>query len=133
MSDMEKRVAQYVQLRDFIEVTAKRHEEELKRPKETLQKLGSVIQKFLDENNIESVKTDGGTAYKSIRYTATVSDPDAFMRFVIGGEHFELLERRASALAVKAFVEENKELPTGVNLNALSTIGVRRPPGQPKS
>jgi hypothetical protein len=55
------------------------------------------------------------------------------MDFVLENKQFDLLERRASATAVKAYVEEHNMLPTGVNLNALSSIGVRRPPGKAKS
>jgi hypothetical protein len=43
-----------------------------------------------------------------------------------------LLERRASQTAVRAYVDEHKALPAGVNLHALETVGVRRPPEPPK-
>lgn len=132
--NMEKRISQYVALRDHIEQMEKQHAEQLKQPKDTLQKLGGIIQKFLDDNKLENLKTAGGTAYVSVRYTASLSDPDAFMRFVIDTKNFDLLERRASSTACRQFVEDhNGQLPAGVNLNALSSIGVRRPPGHPKS
>lgn len=131
--DMEKRVGQYVAVRDTIRELEKKHEEELAPHKVVLEKLAGVIHNFMDANNIESLKTETGTCYISTRYTASVQDADAFMRFVIDNEEFDLLERRASATAVKAYVEEHKHLPMGVNLNALSSVGVRRPTGSAKS
>jgi len=131
--DMEKRVGQYLALRDEIERIEKQHEEELKRPKELLHQLGGVIQKFMDDNGLKNMRTDAGTAVINTRWSAPLSDPDAFMRFVIENEQFDLLERRASQTAVRAYVDEHKALPAGVNLHALETVGVRRPPNHPKS
>jgi hypothetical protein len=42
---------------------------------------------------------------------------------------FELLDRRANATAVKAYVKDTNQLPPGCNLNAIQSIGVRRKPG----
>jgi hypothetical protein len=131
--DMEKRAGQYVMIRDQIRAMEERHKEELKKPRELLEKLAGTIHKFMDEHNLENLKTSAGTCYISTRWTANVQDASAFMDFVIEQKQFDLLERRASATAVKAYVEEHNMLPTGVNLNALSSIGVRRPTGKAKS
>jgi hypothetical protein len=133
MADMEKRAGQYVALRDKIRDMETKHEEELKPYKEKLEQLAGIIHKFLEEHGLENLKTAAGTCYISTRWTATVADADAFMRFVIENENFDLLERRASATAVKAYVEDHNSLPTGVSLNALSSVGVRRPTGKTKS
>jgi hypothetical protein len=131
--DMEKRVGQYVAVRDEIDALKLKHEEELRKPKLILEKLAGIIHKFLDDNNLENLRTSAGSCYISTRWTATVQDPDAFMQFVISSQNFDLLERRAKAEAVKAYVNEHNILPTGVNLNALSSVGVRRPSGKSKS
>ena len=131
--DMEKRVGQYVAVRDYIAKMEERHAEELRVPREKLQQLAGIIQAFLDANNLENLKTAAGSCYVSTRYTATVQDADAFMRFVIETRNFDLLERRASATAVREYVQEHDTLPTGVNLNALASVGVRRPTGKAKS
>lgn len=127
--DMEKRVAQYVQVRDALEALTKRQEEERKPLRDILDKLGGVIQKFLDDNNLENLKTAAGSCYLSTRHTATVADPDAFMKYVISTGKFDLLERRAKAEAVKEHVKQHGCLPTGVNMNSLTSVGVRRAAG----
>lgn len=127
--DMEKRVAQYVQIRDAIEALQKRHSEELKPLRELLDALGGRIQQFLDTNNLENLKTSAGSCYLSTRYTTSVADAKAFMDYVVESKNFDLLERRANATAVKAYVQEHGHLPAGVNMSALTSVGVRRAPG----
>lgn len=81
---------------------------------------------FLEKTGSESVRTAHGTCYASTRHTASVSDADAFMKYVLDHQAFELLDRRANSTAVKDFVKANNSLPPGVNLNAMRTIGVRK-------
>jgi hypothetical protein len=71
--------------------------------------------------------TKGGTIYTSTRYTASLADPEAFMKFVIETRQFDLLDRKANSTAVKDYVGEHNVLPTGCNLTAMKTLGVRRP------
>lgn len=128
--DMEKRVGQYVAIRDLIRKLELKHEEELKELRVKLEQLGGIIHKFMDANNLENLKTAAGSCYISTRWTASVQDPDAFINFVIDNKEFDLLERRANATAVKEYVKDHNTLPTGVSLNALASVGVRRPPGK---
>lgn len=125
--DMEKRIGQYIQVRDALERLDEKQKAERKPLQDIQEKLGGIIHKFLDDHNTDGLKTDAGSCYISVRHTASVADPDAFMRFVIDSKNFDLLERRANPTAVRAFVEQHNALPTGVNLNALSSVGVRRP------
>jgi hypothetical protein len=131
--DMEKRVAQYIALRDTIEKLNKEHEETMRPHKLMLERIGGMLQQFMDANNLENLKTAAGTCYISIRHTASVQDADAFMKFVIEQQQFDLLERRASSTAVRAYVEDHNSLPAGVSLNTLASVGVRRPTGKTKS
>lgn len=127
--DMEKRVAQYVQVRDALDALAERQKAEAKPLKELLDVLGGVLQKFLDDNNLANLTTAAGSCYTSTRHTASVADAKAFMDYVIETKKFELLERRANPTAVKAFVQEHGHLPAGVNMSALTSVGVRRAAG----
>jgi hypothetical protein len=131
--DIEKRVEQYVAIRDDIRAMEAEHEEKVSKRKEILEKLAGIIHRFMEAHKLENLKTAAGTCYISTRWTASVADADAFMRFVIDNEEFDLLERRASATAVRDYVEKHNHLPMGVNLNALSSVGVRRPNGKAKS
>ena len=127
--DMDKRVEQYITVRDMLKRIDEKYEAEKKPLLEIQEILSGKMQAFLDAAGIENVKTNHGTFYRSTRYTASLADPDAFMNFVKQYDKFELLDRRANATAVRAYVEKSNQLPPGCNLNAIQTIGVRRKSG----
>jgi len=126
MDDMNKRTAQYVQVRDALKRLAEEYDAKKKPLQDLLDRLEGKISSFLDANGVDSIKTESGTAYRSTRYSASLADPDAFMRYVVDNQQFDLLDRRANVTAVKAFVKKNNALPPGVNMSATQTLGVRR-------
>jgi hypothetical protein len=123
--DIERRVHEYIQLRTLLKAIDAEWEAKRKDVKDLMEHVSGKIQAFLTEHNIDSVKTAAGTPYISVRHTATLSDPAAFMEYVVRNNAFELLDRKANSPAVKAFVEKYKALPPGCNLTALQTFGCR--------
>lgn len=130
-STVDNRVGQYVAIRDKIRQIKERHEAELKPLLEVQELVGAWLDQFLTNSGSTGVKTAHGTCYKSTRYTASLADADAFMGYVIKTGEFELLDRRANPTAVRDYAKEHDgNLPPGVNLNAISSVGVRRPSGK---
>jgi hypothetical protein len=127
---LEKRVEQYIAVRDKIKEIQDKHSEELAPLIEMQNLLTTWLQDFLSTAGAQSVKTSEGTVYASTRYSASLGDPQAFMDYVIKNSAFDLMDRKANATAVRDFVETHKSLPPGVNLNAIRTIGVRRAGGK---
>lgn len=125
--DINKRVEQYVMLRDQIKEKDDAHKEAMKPAKDALEKLGNLLMDHLNTAGVESVKAAGGTFYKSSKKSASLADADAFMTFVIEKEAFHLLDRKANSTAVEDFTRENGVLPPGVKFSVVSTINVRRP------
>ena len=125
-SNMQKRIKQYIAVRDHIKVIEERHEKELAQWKSDKEKLTGIIQECLIAAGAESIATTEGTAYTTTRYTASLADPKAFMDFVISNKLFDLMDRKANAPAVRDYCAEKGVLPPGVNLSSISTIGVRR-------
>ena len=126
--DIDKRIQQYIDVRDALARIDARYEAERKPLLEIQERLSGMIRSFMETNNItDNLKSKSGTCYLSTRYSASLADPHAFMEFVVRTGKFELLDRRANVTAVKDFVKENNVLPTGCNLNAIQTVGVRRP------
>jgi len=124
--DISKRVDQYVRLRDLIKTKEDEHKAVLKPYKEMLEKLNSVLLDHLNTINGESVRTDTGTVYRTEKKAASLADPDAFMRYVIGSQAWDLLDRKANVTAVADFIEENNAPPPGVNFSTTFVVGVRR-------
>jgi len=130
VANIEKRVKQYVAVRDLIKGMKDRHEKELEELVDIQNKLTGVIQQCLEAVGAESIKTSEGTAYTTTRYTASLADPKAFMDYVISNSMFDLLDRKANSTAVRDHVAEKGLLPPGVNLSSISTVGVRRASGK---
>lgn len=127
--DMEKRVGQFVKVRDMLEALDKKHSAEREPLISLRDRLQGKIQEFMSQNKLENLKTAAGTAYTSSRTTASLADPHAFMEYVITSKQFDLLDRRANSTAVKAHVQDKGGLPPGCNLTTIETVGVRRRPG----
>lgn len=126
VAKFEHRTGQYVAVRDKIRETTARHEEELKPLVEVQNMLTAWFTEQLDKVGAKSVKTAQGTVYQSTSYSASLSDPKAFMDYVIANNAFDLLDRKANSTAVRDFIEVNKSEPPGVRLSARRTVGVRR-------
>lgn len=124
--DMEKRTEQFINVRDTIKRIEDETKAKLKPLREVQEILAGRIQAFMVANKLENLKTAAGTCYTSTRVTASLADPEAFMKYVIDHAAFDLIDRRANATAVTDFVKKNKALPPGCNLNHIETVGVRR-------
>ena len=120
------RIEQYVKLRDLIKEQDDAHKKKMEPYRTALEQLNGVMLNHLNAIGGDSVKSEAGTVYRTIKRSASLEDADAFMRHVIGGEHWELLERKANVTAVQAFVDENGVLPPGVKWTSTQVVGVRR-------
>lgn len=119
-------VEAYIKYRDVkaqykAEYDAKVHKLDL-----VLEKIETKLMAYMNETGLESIRTGAGTAYKSIKTTASVADRDIFLDFVREQDAWELLETRASKKAVEDYRSANDELPPGINWSAVATINVRR-------
>ena len=124
---VDKRVGQYIQIRNKLKQLDDEFELKRKPLVELQNMLSGWLQSFLEKSGSESVKTKSGTCYQSVRYTASLADADIFMNFVKENNQFDLLDRKANATACRDYAAEHKNLPPGVNLSAVKTVGVRSP------
>jgi hypothetical protein len=80
----------------------------------------------LQENGIESAKTADGTAYQTVRTSATVNDWDVLLTHIVENKLWELLERRVNKTAVEEIIEAAGEPPPGVAIRRERRVNVRR-------
>lgn len=125
--DVEELVRLYLTVRDKITLIKDRHVKELEKWVDYQKKLTGEITDFMTQHGVDSVKTTAGTAYSSVKFTASLADPEAFMKYVIDNKQWDLLDRKANVTACRAYVDENNQLPPGVNLSSQETLGVRSP------
>jgi hypothetical protein len=124
--DYNELVGHYVRLRDKKAEHKAEYDAKVKKIDEALEKIEQKLLALFNESGMESVRTEAGTAYKSLQTSANVADRDAFFQFVKDNDAFELLEARVSKKAVEEFKAANEELPPGVNWNARFTVNIRR-------
>ena len=124
---IDRRVAEFIVCRDEIEAIKERHRQELKPYEELKNKLIGTMLDFLDRTGQKSAKTANGIATVTVRHTAVCTDPDRFIDFVREHDLFELMDRRANAVACRDYAEEHDGvLPPGVKINSIRTVGVTR-------
>lgn len=81
---------------------------------------------LLRNAGLENARTAYGTVFPITRVTASLADPDLFMKHVIETGQFELLDRKANTTAVRDYVGQHKQLPPGTNLNSRMTLGLHK-------
>jgi hypothetical protein len=124
--DFDTRVAQYVKLRALIKKEDDDHKEAMKEKREALDQLNNLLLQHLDQVKADSVRTKAGTVYRTAKRSASTADFKAFWDFVVQHELWDLVDRKPNVTAVSEYLEENKMLPPGVNLNSTYVVGVRK-------
>lgn len=123
---LDELVGKYIELRDRKAVFKAEYDQKVSKLDQALEKIEAILLKTFDDTGMESVRTDAGTAYKSVRTSTSVADRDIFLGFVRDNDAWELLETRAAKKAVEEYVAANEELPPGVNMRSEVTVNVRR-------
>jgi hypothetical protein len=128
VSDMavDELVKLYVAFRDRRSVRTKEYETADAADKAKLEKLEGRLLSIFAASGTESTRTQFGTAYKTKVAYASIGDKDVFMQHVRGTEAFDLLDVRVSKTAVKQHLDNNEELPPGVNWREEVHIRVNR-------
>lgn len=80
--DITTVIAKYIGLRDRKAEIAKRHAEELKPLNEAQEVIENVFLDLMNQQNVNSFKTDAGTAYKATATSCQMADPVEFKKFV---------------------------------------------------
>jgi hypothetical protein len=127
---VDKRVAQYIAVRDALKAANEEHEARIKPLVDLQNMLTGWMENFMQTAGADNIKTAHGTCYRTTRYSASLADPEAFMGYVIANNAWDLLDRKANVTACKDYVAEKNAPPPGVNMSSISTVGVRRATGK---
>jgi hypothetical protein len=117
----------YLELRTAKQQLEKQQEEALKPYTERMDKIEIALQKYMQDTRLNSLPTDNGTAYISVKRSASVADAAAFRGHVIETRGWDLADWRANVTAIETFVKEHGVVPPGVNWREFESVNVRRP------
>ncbi len=124
---LSEAVSVYIQLRDKKAQMKADFDAAVKPLDEKMEKLEAKLLDVFNQTGMDSVKTEFGTAYASVRTSVSCADPSAFMDFVKARQEWSLLEVRPSKTAVKEFLAANEDsLPPGLNLREERVVNIRR-------
>jgi hypothetical protein len=118
-------VQKYLELRekiDDIEAAAKKAKAELKAKMSVIE--GWFLQEAV-KHGLKDIPTTHGTVYWSRHHSAKVDSRDNFLHYVEANKAWDLLEVRASKMAVKSFIAAHNTPPPGVTYSTVQVFNLR--------
>lgn len=122
----EEAAERYTKVRDAIDRLEKEHKANKAELTEKLRALESWFTAKAEEDGLETVKTSLGTGYWATHNTATVASREDFFSHCKEHDSWDLLESRASKVAVRSYIEANGEPPPGINFGATRVFNFRK-------
>ena len=123
--DINKIVAQYIELRDRIEAIKDECEKKIAPMKASMEQVEGLMSGILEKSGLTSLSTPAGTVVKS-KWTKTVlHDWNEFTKYVKDNDRFDLLEKRVAKNNALDVISEEGSLP-GVEVETGFTIQIRR-------
>ena len=116
----------YIKLRDKKKEKDDAHKESMQPLVRMMDQIEAGLLEFLDASGSNSIASDAGTAYKSVKTSTSVADKETFMAFVKETEQWDALDVKCNQTFAKDYMEENEEVPPGVKVSQIATVGVQR-------
>jgi hypothetical protein len=124
---VDKLVEVYIKIRDARDEVRKELEAKEADFAEQLDLISQQILEVCKQTGADSIKTQFGTAMRSVKNKYWTNDWEKFYEFLFKNAAPELLERRIHQTNMRQFLEENPELhPAGLNVDSTYAIIVRR-------
>lgn len=117
----------YMKLRLKKEALEAKVKDELSTISQQMVKLETWLQQQAEAQGVTSFKTPHGTAFLQTVDFANVADWDATLNFIRTNDAYDMLERRVSKSAVRAYIDEHKQVPPGINYGTRINVNVRKP------
>jgi len=124
--DADKLVTAYIAIRDKRSELKEKYEADDKELEDNMDKIEAALLEHCKDHNMESIKTQHGTAYKRIRERYWATDWDVFNQYVREHDAIELYEKRIHQGNMKQFLEDHPGATPPINVDRKFTISVRR-------
>lgn len=124
---VEKLVKVYLKMNAALTEKRKAYEEEETKLKEQMAKVKTRLLTYCKDQNVESVRTNEGLFYRTVKTNYWTSDWDSMRKFIVEHNVPELLHERLHQTNMKQFMEDNPDLhPPGLQVDSEYSITVRR-------
>jgi hypothetical protein len=123
----DKLASAYIKMRDKRKELLASYEEQDKKIEAQMILVEEELLKLCKDIGADSIKTQAGTVFRSVRTRYETSDWESMYNFILEHDIPQVLERRISTSNMKQFLDENPTLmPVGMNVNNRYTVTVRR-------
>jgi len=124
---VDKLTRVYLKIRDKRAELAAKFKEQDDALSAQLDAVKAALLEHCKEHNVDSVRTEHGLFYRTVRTRYWTSDWAAMHKFIMEQGAPEFLEKRLNQTAVKEFLAENPEtVPPGLNVDSEYAISVRK-------
>ena len=125
---MDDLVKTYIRLREKKSQRKADFDTDIARYDELQDKIEALLLLKFGELGIDSVKTERGTAYSSVRSSVSIADWDSFRTFCEAQDDpFTFIDRKASKTAIEQYKSANDDqLPPGLNWSSTRVVKFRR-------
>jgi hypothetical protein len=124
---VEKLARIYLKMRDKKSEITKEFDAQIASIESGMKQVKAEILEHMKAIGAESIRTESGTVYRTIRKVYSTTDWESMHKFILEHQAPELLEKRIQQTNMTAFLEENPDLlPPGLNANMEYSVNVRR-------
>lgn len=124
---LEKLTRIYIKMRDKKSELTRELEEQIAKVDEGMKTVKTAILDHMKTLGAESLRTDAGTVYRTVRTTYSTTDWESMGKFILEHGVPELLEKRLHQTNMKTFLEEHPDLlPPGLNANMEYSVTIKR-------
>jgi len=123
--DIQATIRRFKELRGKRDHVAAETKKMLKLLDADLIKLENTVLQYLHENGMQRATVDGITFHRLTQSQTSVADWEVLLNFIREKALWHFLNRSVSKTAVLEFQGETGELPPGVNLRRIDTVGFK--------
>lgn len=125
--NLDDAINTYVATRDALAAERKIYNSYEAKAKHYLERIEMFIKDKADELGVDSVRTQSGTAYRSVKTQYRVGNWEAYIEWLIETGNFHCVEKRAAKNAVKEIHDDTGVVPPGLEYHVEVGFDVRRP------
>jgi hypothetical protein len=124
---LEKLTRIYIKMRDKKAELETELENQVGKLENDMGTVKAAILNHMKSLGVESLRTDAGTVYRTVRTKYSTSDWESMGKFILEHGVPELLEKRIQQTNMRVFLEENPDLlPPGLNSNMEYSVTIKR-------
>ena len=124
---IEKLTRIYIKMRDKRAEISQELDNKIAKMDEDMRIVKTAVLDHMKELGIESLRTDAGIVYRTVRTKYATSDWESMNKFILEHGVPELLVKAINQSNMAAFLEEHPDLlPPGLNANSEYSVTIKR-------